>query len=57
MLRYVLGSVYIKSAKLLAKSGAPDKTPRSAASDLCLHCLLNLSVTIFKTVAAICIFA
>ena len=26
-------------AKLFAKSGEPDQTPRSAASDLGLHCL------------------
>ena len=27
-------------AKLFANSGDPDQTPRSAASDLGLHCLL-----------------
>ena len=27
-------------AKLFAKSGDPDQTPHSAASDLGLHCLL-----------------
>ena len=29
-----------KKAKLFANSGDPDQTPRSAASDLGLHCLL-----------------
>ena len=28
-----------KMAKLFANSGDPDQTPRSAASDLGLHCL------------------
>ena len=30
---------YRKMAKLFANSGDPDQTPRSAASDLGLHCL------------------
>ena len=30
---------YRKKAKLFANSGDPDHTPRSAASDLGLHCL------------------
>ena len=29
-----------KKAELFANSGDPDQTPRSAASDLGLHCLL-----------------
>ena len=30
---------YRKMAKLFANSGGPDQTPRSAASDLGVHCL------------------
>ena len=30
-----------KMTKLFANSGDPDQTPRSAASDLGLHCLLS----------------
>ena len=32
---------YRKMAEVFANSGYPDQTPRSAASDLGLHCLPN----------------
>ena len=39
--------------KLFANSEVPDQTPRSAASDLCLHCLLInamfVNVIVFST--------
>ena len=35
----------MKMVELFANSGDPDQTPRSAASDLCLHCLPVLGVS------------
>ena len=36
-----------KMVKLFANSGDPDQTPRSAASDLGLHCLPNTLLRVF----------
>ena len=37
-----------KMAKLFANSGDPDQTPRSAASDLGLHCLPIIRLRVFR---------
>ena len=34
--------------ELFANSGDPDQTPRSAASDLCLHCLPVTRLRVFS---------
>ena len=37
-----------KTAELFANSGDPDQTPRSAASDLGLHCLPIILLRVYR---------